>query len=180
MPAYRLKPRLPMWRISGLAAIVLLLPMAVGLALPQLSDDRSPVVLGALGESWEIPISWPSGEALTCDEASDLVIQGWDCGGTTIASLVMTDSRDPENTLRRALRAVLMMQPEQGELVRDGGVLLLETSEGIAISKPGDDGKTMVAVVSGEHQRPYSALILHTFRGGLGRLPDLSEIEADA
>ncbi|MEJ5998101.1 hypothetical protein [Corynebacterium sp. H130] len=183
MPSFRLKPRLPLWRIGAVVAALLLAPLLLDLVTPRLVDDHSPVTLGAAGNPWENVIEWPEGGELVCKKAGDIMMPAWDCDGTMIHAMMVEGSRDEENTLKRAMRSILMVPANEGKFVRDDGVLLFETDEGIAISQEGTgdfEGQTMIAVVTGEKQRPYSAVILHDMRGGDGPLPDLSEIGAKA
>lgn len=182
MSSYRLKPRVPLWKIVGVSAALLFAPAPVSLVMPQLVDDRSPVTLGAAEGAWSNVIEWPDGGDLVCEDIGDDMIPAWDCGGAKIHAMVMEGSRDEENTLQRAMR-VLLSTVEEGEWVRDDGILLYETDEGIGISQEGEgDYKdlTMIAVVTGEKQREYSAIILHDMRGGEGELPNLEEIGVGA
>lgn len=179
MLSYRLKPRLPVWRIAGVCAALMFAPYLLSLPLPQLADARSTVTLGMMEYEWKVPIHWPDGSELVCEDIGDVMFPIWDCEGTKVHTLIMEDSEDAENTLKRAMRALLVAPPSEGEFVRDGNVLLYETEEGIGISKQ-DEELTIVAVVEGEQQRPYSALILQELRDGTGVLPDLSELGAKA
>lgn len=179
MPSYRLKPRLPIWKIAGVMAALMLAPVLVSLVLPQLADDRSTVTLGMPGMDWEEPIHWPDGGDLICEEVGDVMFPVWDCDGTRIHTLLMEDSRNAENTLQRAMRATLAVPLSEGEFVQDGNVLLYETDEGVGISKE-VDGQTIVAVVEGAKQRPYAAIVLYELRDQQGELPDLSELGVTA
>ncbi|MEJ6013959.1 hypothetical protein WG936_08930 [Corynebacterium sp. H127] len=179
MPNYRLKPRLPVWKITGIVATLLLAPSLISLAVPELDSDRSPLVLSSPMTQWEIPINWPDGGPLTCEEGDELLMESWSCDGASVYSIVMEGSEDPENTLKRGMRAALLFPPGEGELVRDGQHLLYETDDAIGVATVGTgehEGLMMVAVVSGAEQRPYSALILDAFRGGEGELPELEEL----
>lgn len=179
MLSYRLKPRLPVWRIAGVCAALMFAPYLLSLSMPQLADARSTVTLGKTEYDWSVPIHWPDGSELVCEDIGDVMFPIWDCEGTKVHTLIMEDSEDAENTLRRAMRALLVVPPSEGEFVRDGDILLYETAEGIGISKQ-DEELTIVAVVEGEEQRPYSDLILLELRGGTGELPYLSELGATA
>lgn len=179
MPSYRLKPRLPFWKIAGVAVALMVSPSLVSLVIPQVADTRSQVTLGMVGIDWEVPIYWPDGGELVCEEAGDVMFPMWQCEGAKVHTLIMEDSEDAEITLQRAMRALLVVPISEGEFVRDGDVLLYETAEGIGLSKQ-SEGHTMIAVVEGDKRRPYAALILHELRDGQGELPDLSELGVQA
>lgn len=183
MPTYRLKPQLPVWRIAGVVGALLVAPIAVNLALPPLDDASEPVNLGSRAMQWQAPLNWPEGNAVRCEPGDMDVFNSWNCEGATIYTTVQEDVRDVENTLRRAIRATKDEEPDQGELLRDGKLMLLETKQAIAIAEEGTgerEGMALITVVSGDQQRPFAALAMHALRGGQGRLPDIGEIGTNA
>ncbi|QTH59704.1 hypothetical protein J5O04_00710 [Corynebacterium hindlerae] len=183
MPSYRLKPRLQVWKITGLVAALLALPNLVNPVVPVLDDNRSQVKLGDSASDWEIPVEWPEGGPLTCKKDDESMFSAWTCDGATVSSFVFDNVVDQGNSLKRGIRAVSLSSPGPGRFATRGDVLLYETADAIGFAQQGTqdhEGKTLIVVVSGEQQVSYSELILNVLRGGEGKLPDISEIGAAA
>ncbi|QMV84389.1 hypothetical protein HW450_08400 [Corynebacterium hindlerae] len=179
MPSYRLKPRLQVWKITGLVAALLIIPNAVDPIVPDLDDDRAQVKLGEKASDWEIPLEWPDGGPLVCEKDDDSMYTSWLCEGATVSSIVMDNVIDQKNSLKRGIRAMTISEPKLGSFAYEGNVLLYETKDAIALSQQGvgdQEGKTLVVVVSGEQQDPYTDLVLHNLRGNEDKRPDLNEI----
>lgn len=176
MPAYRLKPRLPVWKLAGAAIMLLVAPAVASLVIPQLHDAHSQVTLGQPGMDWEVPITWPDGSQLRCQEAGDVMFPVWDCEGTMVHTFIMEDSRDPENTLERALRAALLTDITPGTFHRHGEVLIYDADEAIGLATQRDN-ETMIAIVTGEQQRDYAEVIMYELDGRRGPKPEVGDLE---
>ncbi|MDU0479700.1 hypothetical protein QVA66_10690 [Staphylococcus chromogenes] len=183
MPAYRLKPRLPLWRLSLIVAAALLVPVPIDALLPQVNANTSRVVLGAPENDWTTPMNWPDGTEMICAEADDSVFfPSWDCDGTLITTTVLEGSKDEEETLRRAIRSVTMVKTDDKLDIHKGDGRLIETDDAIGMSVEGrddHDGKTLVAVVTGERKREVS-LVLWTALVAPERLGEIANPQESA
>ncbi|AKK02085.1 hypothetical protein [Corynebacterium epidermidicanis] len=166
MPEYRLKPRLHLWRIGGIALALLLLPVPINAVLPSVDANTSRVELGSVEQGWTQELSWPDGTAMQCQEDDEAVLgAAWDCDGTSISTMVLEGSRDEAETLRRGIRTVTMVDVTGPVSVTRGVARLLETEDAVGMSVEGRDdhaGQTLVAVVTGPKRREYGLLLWTT------------------
>src|SRR5699024_2758350 len=97
------------WSIMGIAAVLLLLPLGVNAVVPDNSKSYRQLSIGAVGYEWEVPVVTGSGAPVMCEMPSDdLFMKYWECNGdTTVVTMLVEGVEDPENTLRRMIRATL-------------------------------------------------------------------------
>ncbi len=107
MAFYRHKPtttRSQRWSIAGGVLALLLLPALINLFLPQIYQEKTPVMLGS--SSWEVPLVDEDSQPIVCLRQAALgMTRQWDCGSFVIDSTVVETGSDPDLTLRRAFRA---------------------------------------------------------------------------
>lgn len=178
---YQLKPvgRAKLWwSIMGIAAVLLLLPLGVNAVVPDNSKSYRQLSIGAVGYEWEVPVVTGSGAPVMCEMTSDdLFMKYWECNGdTTVVTMLVEGVEDPENTLRRMIRATLATpMPEDivptaaSEDGRAHALLQPGTDEGFLVSLPivaisqqgqGDyEDVTAVAIVNGVSNEYYASHI---------------------
>lgn len=166
MPAYRLKPRLPMWRLSALVLGLLVLPVPLDLAVPQLVNPDTQVELGAPELDWTVPLNWPDGQPLICEPDPDAMFDAaWFCEDSRISTLVMEGSNNEDETLRRGIRASSGEKITGPVTMHKGSARMISTDSitGISVEGANDhEGNTLVVVVSGHDRKAYSDLIWTT------------------
>jgi len=149
MTLYRLQPASDRrWWVAlfGITAVVLLLPALLLLVVPA-RDVAERVVLG--GESWEIPLE------LECRPSTDVLHSGWSCGELQVQTLLVEGGEDPDRTLRRMMRTMLIMPPPRdAEILKEGDARMLidDTTWSVGLSLEGTGeraGLTIVTVLTG-------------------------------
>lgn len=132
--------------LFGITAVVLLLPALLLLVVPA-RDVAERVVLG--GESWEIPLE------LECRPSTDVLHSGWSCGELQVQTLLVEGGEDPDRTLRRMMRTMLIMPPPRdAEILKEGDARMLidDTTWSVGLSLEGTGERadlTIVTVLTG-------------------------------
>lgn len=163
MPEYRLKPRLPMWRLSALVLGLLMLPVLIDAALPQVAPNSSQVTLGMPGYEWSHELNWPDGTPMTCVEVDESFFSpAWDCDGTIITTMIMAGARDEDNTLQRGMRNALRRDVAAPISLRKGPARLIDAENAVGMSVMGEGdyaGQSLIAVVTGDNYREVSRVV---------------------
>lgn len=158
------------------AAVLLLLPTLINLLIPDKAMDYKQLSIDAFGSEWQIPITTAEGVSVQCEfEADDLISRTWQCrDSTTITTQFVESVDDPENTLRRMIRATTGFFPGNDAHVGhsdDGRAHILSDDalglDGwavptIALSLDGSgdqEGSTAVVIISGDASSYYSSVI---------------------
>lgn len=157
MPQYRFSPTRAAkhwWAIFGTAAVLLALPALLNLIVPERTESDDEIRLGSLGYGWEVPLYDPEGEPISCQQSVDITAGYlWNCDGTIVQSMITEGGTDPERTLRRMMRAMVMdFPPEQAPLFKEGDTRMLIDGRwravGMSVEGSGEqEGQTMVTVV---------------------------------
>lgn len=97
------------WSILGVATLLLLLPVGINAVVPDQRNTYEQLSMGKIGYDWEVPVVTETGAPVRCDMTlDDLFMKYWDCNGdTTVVTMLVEGMKDPENTLRRMVRAGL-------------------------------------------------------------------------
>ncbi|MDO5668404.1 MAG: hypothetical protein Q4G50_00175 [Corynebacterium sp.] len=180
MTLYRLQPdRDRRWWLAlfGITAAILLLP-AMLLPVVPAREVSERVVLG--GENWEVPLD------MECRPATDVLLSGWSCGDLQVQTILVEGGEDPDRTLRRMMRAMLMFPPPQdAEILKEGDARMLiddaTRSVGLSLEGTGErEGLTIVTVLTGPGTAisPVADDVWHEYAGR--GLPEIvrSAIEA--
>ena len=177
MGPYRLKPQFRTAHVLQLIGVLLLLvavPLLITARLPATSPSADEVILGdSVGGGWQIPLRYADGEPVMCESAPDAMLEGgWDCGGTTIKSLVVEGVPDPELAARRMLRAMGVSRGMDLEITRDGDLLELHHPDSAPVPVgPFDDGLSEEQLTglalpgSGVHEGELLVVAVHGERG---------------
>ncbi|MCK7637295.1 hypothetical protein M0E82_04650 [Corynebacterium sp. P7202] len=200
MGQYRLKPHFRaahVVQLIGVLMVVISVPLFVMDRLPVAAGSVDEVILGdSVGGGWQIPLRYADGEPVMCDPIPDVVMEGgWDCDGTRIKSLVVTEVPDPELAALRMMRAMGVSRGMDLEVARDGDLLVLHHPErpdvpepgfyagvpeeqftGLALSGTGDhEGELLVVSIDGERGDDFTDLIRPQVRDNGGG--DVTELE---
>ncbi|AWB81016.1 hypothetical protein C3B44_00515 [Corynebacterium yudongzhengii] len=150
---YQLKPRRTFSYIAIIVAFFTVLmgvPWALMLAIPQAQTEREPVVLSSASHDIEIPVT-VGGEQLRCASNFEAMLMfGYDCGDVLVESIIHDQVADRERTLRRMMSASSAGFVEaDGEVINVGGTLVLfdDLTHRIGILTEIDGGRTMYAQV---------------------------------
>ncbi|MDR7330732.1 hypothetical protein [Corynebacterium guangdongense] len=177
MATYQLQPARTgrvWWATVGVTLAVLLLPAIVWLFVPPVEPEREPVVLGT--GDWEIETD------LTC-EAHLLAATGagWDCGGVALETITQPTTQDPNQNLRRMVRALAYTPIPRAAVTTVGEArVLVDAANGvIGMSVQGtgeNEGEQIFAVASGSGDVP--AISDEIFRAMTGQgLPVAARLE---
>ena len=200
MGPYRLKPQFRTAHVLQLIGVLLLLvavPLLITARLPATSPSADEVILGdSVGGGWQIPLRYADGEPVMCESSPDVMLEGgWNCGGTTIKSLVVEGVPDPELAARRMLRAMGVSRGMDLEVAWDGDLLELHHPEqtvspgerfdgderedqltGLALPGSGvHEGELLVVAVHGERGDDFTELIRPQVRNNGER--DVTELD---
>lgn len=170
MAFYRHKPRLTRRQkaiVTGAIVALLLLPALINLLLPQIYNEKTPVMLGASG--WEMPLIDKNQQPIECLRISEVDIsKQWDCSDFLIETTVVDNGESPKLTLRRAYRAFspANVYPEGAEIDIDGRVysLTFEGYSAVTFEGAGDnEGESIfVLFVASDHDE-----VLELVKGSL-------------
>lgn len=158
------------------ATVLLLLPTFINMLIPDKAMDYKQLSIDAFGSEWQIPITTAEGASVQCElDADDFISRTWQCrDSTTITTQFVEGVDDPENTLRRMIRATNGFSPGNDAHVgssNDGRAhILSDDARGIvpwaiptiALSLDGsgdEEGKTAVVIISGDAASYYSSAI---------------------
>jgi hypothetical protein len=168
MSSYRLQPAADQrwwWSLFGMTTVILLLP-AVLLPVMPTRSVVSDVRLGMPGYSWSIPLD------LTCRPDTGAFVDGWTCGSVSVQTMIAEGGTEPDRTLRRMMRALVVAPPEGAEILREGKARMLidERANTVGMSLEGSgeyEGLTMIAVLVGPgHQSvPIADMVWEGFTG---------------
>lgn len=170
MAFYRHKPILTPWQkaiVTGAIVLLLLLPALINFLLPQIYNEKTPVMLGASG--WELPLMDENQQPMECVRISEVDIsKQWDCSDFLIETTVVNNGDSPKLTLRRAYRAFspANVYPEGAEIDIDGRVhsLTFEGYSAVTFDGAGDnEGESIfVLFMASDHDK-----VLELVKGSL-------------
>lgn len=150
MPRYRLQPDRPTllwWGLVALTAAYFGAPAALNAAISERSATADPVVLGADGYDWEIPVA-----GLDCRGSALSLTKSWTCGDTLVHSTIVGGVQDEEVTLGRLVRGTseAMLYPSEGATVTEhNGVPMLIDGDTVALLYHGPEEDYLGVVVEG-------------------------------
>ncbi|RSZ63775.1 hypothetical protein EAH68_05925 [Corynebacterium hylobatis] len=168
MSSYRLQPAADhrwWWSLFGITTVILLLPTVL-LPVTPTRSVVSDVRLGMVGYSWSIPLD------LTCRPDAGAMAGGWTCGSVSVQTMIAEGGTEPDRTLRRMMRALIVPPPEGAEILREGQARMLidERANTVGMSLEGsgeNEGLAMVAVLTGPGDQivPIADMVWEGFTG---------------